>query len=104
MIELNIINGTHWLNLGGDVETFEAVIGQPPSTSSEVTLLQALEQLNKVSWVKKSRQQRTRLNFIIGPFFSDFAISKEGFNTIRTKDFRPWIPRDSAHIFTGNIL
>ena len=48
VIELQVLNGTHWLNLGGNVETFEAVIAVPPETSSQVTLLQALTKLNQV--------------------------------------------------------
>ena len=48
MVELNVINGTKHLHLGGNVETFEAVIGEPPETSSELTLVQALAKLNQV--------------------------------------------------------
>jgi len=49
VIELNVINGTLHLHLGGNVEKFEAVIGEPPATSSELTLIQALEQINQTS-------------------------------------------------------
>ena len=48
VIELRVLNGTQFLNLGGNVETFEAVIAEPPETSSQVTLLQALTKLNQV--------------------------------------------------------
>ena len=48
MVELNVINGTKHLHLGGNVEKFEAVIGEPPETSSELTLFQALDKLNQV--------------------------------------------------------
>ena len=48
VIELSVINGTHWLNLGGNVETFKPVIGEPPDTASETTLTQALDRLNEV--------------------------------------------------------
>jgi len=49
VVELNVINGTKHLHLGGNVETFEAVIGEPPETSSELTLVQALAKLNQTS-------------------------------------------------------
>jgi len=49
VIELNVINGTKHLHLGGNVEKFEAVIGEPPETSSELTLFQALDKLNQTS-------------------------------------------------------
>ena len=48
VIELNVINGTLNLNLGGNVDAFEAVIGEPPATSSELTLIQALGKINQV--------------------------------------------------------
>ena len=48
MIEISVINGTKHIHLGGNVEAFEAVIGEPPETSSEVTLIQALAKLNQV--------------------------------------------------------
>ena len=48
VIELNVINGTLNLNLGGNVDSFEAVIGEPPATSSELTLIQALGKINQV--------------------------------------------------------
>ena len=44
-----MINGTLNLNLGGNVDAFEAVIGEPPATSSELTLIQALGKINQVS-------------------------------------------------------
>ena len=43
-----MINGTLNLNLGGNVDAFEAVIGEPPATSSELTLIQALGKINQV--------------------------------------------------------
>jgi len=49
VIELNVINGTLNLNLGGNVDAFEAVIGEPPATSSELTLIQALGKINQTS-------------------------------------------------------
>lgn len=48
VIQLNVINGTKWVGLGGNVETFEAVIGRPPMTSSDITLKQALSRINQV--------------------------------------------------------
>ena len=48
MIEISVINGTKHIHLGGNVEAFEAVIGEPPETSSETTLIQALAKLNQV--------------------------------------------------------
>ena len=48
LVKLQVINGTNWLNLGGDVHSFKLVLGKPPSTSSDVTLLEALDQLNQV--------------------------------------------------------
>ena len=48
LIKLQIINGTNWLNLGGDVHSFKLVLGRPPSTASDVTLQEALSQLNEV--------------------------------------------------------
>jgi len=52
VIQLNVINGTKWVGLGGNVETFEAVIGRPPMTSSDITLKQALSRINQTS-IKK---------------------------------------------------
>ena len=48
VIQLNVINGTKWVNLGGQIETFEAVIGKPPETSSDLSLAQALIKINQV--------------------------------------------------------
>ena len=62
VIELNVINGTHWLNLGGNVETFEAVIGEPPATSSGVTLIQALEKINQVKIIQKNINSKITLS------------------------------------------
>ncbi len=50
VIQLNVINGTHWLHLGGDVEDFIAVLGKPPATSSDTTLHDALLKLNSVRY------------------------------------------------------
>ena len=58
VIELQVLNGTHWLNLGGNVETFEAVIAVPPETSSQVTLLQALTKLNQVRKCISTREKK----------------------------------------------
>jgi len=49
VIQLNVINGTKWVNLGGQIETFEAVIGKPPETSSDLSLAQALIKINQTS-------------------------------------------------------
>jgi len=49
VLELSVINGTHWLHLGGDVEAFKPVLGEPPETSSETTLMQALGRLNETA-------------------------------------------------------
>lgn len=77
LLELKIINGTHWLHLGGNVETFEAVIGEPPATSSEVTLVQALEEINKV----RHRSIFFTLFFeMISALFSDFNREKKGYD------------------------
>jgi len=43
---LNVINGTHWINLGGGIQDFGLVLGKPPSSSSDTTLKQAVEALN----------------------------------------------------------
>ena len=59
VIELNVINGTLNLNLGGNVDAFEAVIGEPPATSSELTLIQALGKINQV--LKKNTIYKTHL-------------------------------------------
>jgi hypothetical protein len=49
LVKLQVINGTNWLNLGGDVHSFKLVLGRPPSTSSDVTLQAALARLNEVT-------------------------------------------------------
>ena len=43
---INVINGTHWINLGGGVQDFGLVLGKPPSSSSDTTLKQAVEAFN----------------------------------------------------------
>ncbi|XP_059080704.1 uncharacterized protein LOC131878646 [Tigriopus californicus] len=43
LLSLNVINGTLWLNLGGSLNQFEPVIGTPPSSSSQFTLKQVME-------------------------------------------------------------
>lgn len=48
IVKLQIINGTSWLNLGGDVNSFGLVVGTPPATSSDLTLAAAMEKLSKV--------------------------------------------------------
>ena len=49
---LNVINGTHWINLGGAVQDFGLVLGLPPASSSDTTLRHALDALNKVVALK----------------------------------------------------
>jgi len=57
IVKLQIINGTSWLNLGGDVHSFGLVVGTPPASSSDLTLEAAMEKLSKVFnqlWVGKT--------------------------------------------------
>ena len=37
-----MINGTQWLHLGGSLDTFDLVLGRPPSTSSDLGLAEAV--------------------------------------------------------------
>lgn len=78
LLELKIINGTHWLHLGGNVERFEAVIGEPPATSSEVTLVQALEEINKTS----TGRQKAMISFEPKNFASDYLSILETFSKV----------------------
>ena len=48
LMSLNVVNGTKWLNLGGNLDDFGLVLGIPPATSSDLTLNSAIEILNKV--------------------------------------------------------
>ena len=43
LLSIPVINGTRWLNLGGSVDRFELVVGQPPRTSSDLGLEEAIE-------------------------------------------------------------
>ena len=74
VIELQVLNGTHWLNLGGNVETFEAVIAVPPETSSQVTLLQALTKLNQVRKCISTREKKVTSLLYISCSSSFFAL------------------------------
>lgn len=42
LLQLNVINGTQWLHLGGSLDTFDLVLGRPPSTSSDMNLAGAV--------------------------------------------------------------
>lgn len=42
LLQLNVINGTQWLHLGGSLDTFDLVLGSPPSTSSDLGLAEAV--------------------------------------------------------------
>ena len=42
LLQLNVINGTQWLHLGGSLDTFDLVLGRPPSTSSDLGLAEAV--------------------------------------------------------------
>jgi len=42
LLQLNVINGTQWLHLGGSLDTFDLVLGRPPSTSSDMNLAEAV--------------------------------------------------------------
>ena len=111
VIELQVLNGTHWLNLGGNVETFEAVIAVPPETSSQVTLLQALTKLNQVrkciSTTPEKKGKVTSLLYISCLLllfcFADFRSSRQhqSFNTVSTKDSFIFLFAHTATIFTG---
>ena len=72
VIELQVLNGTHWLNLGGNVETFEAVIAVPPETSSQVTLLQALTKLNQVRKCTSTREKKSYFSAVYFMLFFSF--------------------------------
>jgi len=75
VIEISVINGTKHIHLGGNVETFEAVIGEPPETSSEVTLVQALDKLNQTSPNTKALISFQPKNFMLAniPTLEEFA-------------------------------
>ena len=74
VIELQVLNGTHWLNLGGNVETFEAVIAVPPETSSQVTLLQALTKLNQVRKCISTREKKSYFSAVYFMLFFSFFL------------------------------
>jgi len=46
LAKVHVINGTHWITAGGGVRDFGLVLGQPPATSSDTTLRQAMEAFN----------------------------------------------------------
>lgn len=48
LFKLNIINGTIWLSQSGDVGKFAPVLGSPPATSSDMSLVQAMQKLSEV--------------------------------------------------------
>ena len=48
MLKFNVINGTIWLSKDGDVEMFSPVLGLPPASSSDMSLVQAMEKLSQV--------------------------------------------------------
>ena len=112
VIELQVLNGTHWLNLGGNVETFEAVIAVPPETSSQVTLQQALTKLNQVRRKEtKSALPKKKLSCCIfhAPLFwlfTDCGSSRQhqSFNTVSTKEPFIFLFAPTAAIFTGTFL
>ena len=112
VIELQVLNGTHWLNLGGNVETFEAVIAVPPETSSQVTLLQALTKLNQVRKCISTREKKLLLCCIFHALllfffcFADFRSSRQhqSFNTVSTKDSFIFLFAHTATIFKGKKI
>ena len=110
VIELQVLNGTHWLNLGGNVETFEAVIAVPPETSSQVTLLQALTKLNQVRKCISTREKKSYFSavyFMLFFFcFADFRSSRQhqSFNTVSTKDSFIFLFAHTATIFKGKKI
>ena len=48
LLQINVINGTQWLNLGGQLNDFELVVGKPPETSSDLTLTDVLQRMTNV--------------------------------------------------------
>ena len=112
VIELQVLNGTHWLNLGGNVETFEAVIAVPPETSSQVTLLQALTKLNQVRKCISTREKKSYFSAVYFMLFfsffcfADFRSSRQhqSFNTVSTKDSFIFLFAHTATIFKGKKI
>ena len=46
---LQVINGTHYLHLGGDVENFNLMLGPESTSSSDISLEDAITMHQKVN-------------------------------------------------------